>query len=62
MQVDIEGEVKGQGILRALESTGFLTQESDPIVTMHVDARNGFIELRCLVIEYRIVMRNKSSE
>ena len=37
-----EGEEGGGGTQQALEALEFLTQESEPISTTLVDARNGF--------------------
>ena len=54
MEVDKEGEGKGQGNLRALKSIGFLTQEAYLRGTTHVYACNSFIELSRLAILWTV--------
>ena len=45
--MEVEGEVggEGEGTLKALGATGFLTEEADPSGTTLVDACNGFNKL-----------------
>ena len=54
MVVDGEGEDKGDeggdGTKRALGALEFLTQEAEPSGTTPVDARNGFKEMRRLIM------------
>ena len=52
--MEVEGDVEGEGNLRALGDTGLLNREADCGGIMSVDARNGFNELIHLAILWTV--------
>ena len=54
---DSKGKEGCEGTQRALGALEFLTQDSEPIGTTIIDARNGFNELSCLAMLWTVQHR-----